>query len=149
MAEWTYQTYCVTVKKFYKWLRGTEEYPPEVKWIKYSVKNKTTVTADKLLSEQEILKLAEKAGNHRDRAFVLVLYESGCRIGEILGLRIRDITFDERGGLLNVNGKTGTRRIRIVASCSELMTWINVHPYYRDRDAPVWIGIGAVGRKSL
>ena len=148
MAEWTYQTYCVTVKKFYKWLRASSDCPPEVKWIRTTVKNKTTITAEKLLSEEEVLKLVEKAENHRDRAFVLVLYESGCRIGEILGLRIRDIAFDEYGALLSVTGKTGHRRIRIVASCSELTAWLNVHPKSKDRDALVWIGIGTVGRND-
>jgi len=147
-AEWTYQMYCVTLKKFYRWLRSTDEYPPEVKWLKANVRNKTSVTADKLLNEQEVLRLAEVAENHRDRAFVLVLYESGCRIGEILGLRIRDIVFDELGVLLSVSGKTGNRRIRIVASCSELTSWISVHPESRNRDAPVWVGVGAVGRNE-
>lgn len=92
LAEWTYHTYCVILKRLYKWLRGSEDYPPEVKWIKARVRNKTTITADKLLSEQEVLRLAEKAENHRDRTFTLVLYESGCNIGEILGIRIRHMT---------------------------------------------------------
>jgi len=148
VAEWTYQMYCVTLKKFYRWLRGSDDYPPEVRWLKASVRNKTNITADKLLSEKEVLKLAEVAENHRDRAFVLVLYESGCRIGEILGLRMKDIACDENGALLSVSGKTGTRRIRIIASCSELMSWINVHPDSKNRDAPVWIGVGTVGRNE-
>ena len=101
VAEWTYQMYCVALKKFCRWLRGTDDYPPEVRWLKASVRNKTNVTADKLLSEPEVLKLAEVAENHRDRAFVLVLYESGCRIGEILGLRMRDLAYDENGALLS------------------------------------------------
>jgi site-specific recombinase XerD len=83
LAEWTYHTYCVTIKKFYKWLRGTDEYPPEVRWLKASVRNKTTVTADKLLNEQEIRRLIEVAQNHRDRAFVHVLYETGCRSARV------------------------------------------------------------------
>ena len=45
LAEWTYHTYCVVLKRFYKWLRGTGDYPPEVKWLRASVRNKTTVTA--------------------------------------------------------------------------------------------------------
>jgi integrase len=135
-------------KKFFKWLKGADYYPPEVRWLKASVRNKTTVTADKLLSESEVLRLAEAAENHRDRAFVLVLYESGCRIGEILGLRMRDIACDENGALLSVSGKTGTRRIRIVASCSELMSWVNIHPDSRNQDAAVWVGVGSVGRNE-
>ena len=31
--EWTKYSYKVIIKKFYKCLRDTEEYPPEVKWI--------------------------------------------------------------------------------------------------------------------
>jgi hypothetical protein len=33
VVEWTYQMYCVAIKKFFKWLRGTDDYPPEVKWL--------------------------------------------------------------------------------------------------------------------
>jgi len=148
VADWTYVSYSITIKKFLKWLRRTDDCPPEVKWLKSTPRTRTTITADKLLTEQEVVRLAERAGNYRDKALVLVLYESGCRIGELLGLRIKDITFDEYGALLSVTGKTGHRRVRIVASCSELMTWINVHPDSKNRDAPVWVGIGTIGRNE-
>ena len=38
-AEWTKHDYKVILRKFYKWLRGTDDYPPEVRWIKvkYSI----------------------------------------------------------------------------------------------------------------
>jgi len=39
LAERTYQMYCIALKRFYKWLRGTDEYQPEVKWLKVSVRN--------------------------------------------------------------------------------------------------------------
>jgi len=57
LADWTYQMYCVACQKFFKWLRGTDEYPPEIKWLKASVRNKTNVT-DKLLNDQEIIRIA-------------------------------------------------------------------------------------------
>jgi integrase len=35
--------------------------------------------------------MASKARNLMERAFVLCLYESACRIGEFLNIRIKDI----------------------------------------------------------
>jgi integrase/recombinase XerD len=46
--------------------------------------------------------MAESAETIRDKAFILVLYESGCRIGEILTLRIRNVQFDDYGAVLIV-----------------------------------------------
>ena len=39
VAPWTKHTSKVMLKRFYKWLKGhDEEYPPEVKWIKPTIK---------------------------------------------------------------------------------------------------------------
>ena len=43
-----------------------------------------------------------------------MLYDSGCRIGELLTLRVKDIEYDDYGIRLTVNGKTGVRRVRTV-----------------------------------
>jgi integrase/recombinase XerD len=61
--------------------------------------------AFELLTEEAVKGLAEAAGNPRDRALVLVLYESGCRAGEILSLSIKNVQFDEYGAQLIVSGK--------------------------------------------
>ena len=35
LAEWTKRDFNVALKKFYKWLKGNNEYyPPEIKWLK-------------------------------------------------------------------------------------------------------------------
>ena len=52
-----------------------------------------------------LLAAAEK--DPRDKAFIMTLWESGCRVGEILALRIRHVAFDEYGAILRVSGKTG------------------------------------------
>ncbi len=36
-SEWTKKDFKVTLKKFYKWLKGKGEFPPEVKWISIRV----------------------------------------------------------------------------------------------------------------
>ena len=95
--DWTKQLYKVTIRKFYKWLRNTEDYPEEVKWIKTTVKNNNRMLPEELLSEEDIQKLIESADHPRDRAFISTLYESGCRIGEIATLKLKHTKTDRYG----------------------------------------------------
>jgi site-specific recombinase XerD/ribosomal protein L40E len=129
------------LKKFFRWLRGTEEYPKEVKWIKPgNVKNNSL--PEELLTDEEIKAMAAFAQNQRDKALVLVLYESGCRIGELLTLRIKHVEFDGYGAILLVSGKTGSRRVRIIASAPSLSAWLDSHPFKSNPSAPLWIVLG-------
>ena len=48
-----------------------------------------------MLTIEEVKKLAKHTNNLRDRCFILILYESGARIGELLNLKIKDIEFDK------------------------------------------------------
>lgn len=137
-SEWTKHDYKVVLKIFYRWLRKTEEYPVEVKWIKTNVRN-NHLLPDEILTESEIKTMTQCASNLRDKAFILVLYESGCRIGEILTLQIRNVHFDIYGAVLLVTGKTGDRRVRIIAASPKLGSWIENHPRKDDPDAPLWV----------
>ena len=78
-SEWSMHDFKVALKKYYRWLRGSEEYPPEVKWVKTTTKNNHKKLPEEVLTEAEVRALVEAADNPRDRAFVLVLYEFGCR----------------------------------------------------------------------
>ena len=57
----------------------------------------------------QINKMIRQCRDERDRAFISVLYESGCRISEIGILRIKDISFDRYGARISISGKTGAR----------------------------------------
>lgn len=48
-----------------------------------------------LITPDEFNKLLNYAGNTRNKALISLLYDSGCRIGEILGMSKQDITFDQ------------------------------------------------------
>jgi len=137
----------ICIKKLYKWLRESEDYPEEVKWIKPSNRNTGRIKLpEEILTEEDVKKLISVASNPRDRAFIAMLYESGCRIGEILFLRIRHIAFDRYGAQIMVNGKTGPRRIRIISSVPYLTEWLNRHPDRKDPDSYVWLGAqGLIG----
>ncbi|MFB0562961.1 MAG: tyrosine-type recombinase/integrase [Candidatus Lokiarchaeia archaeon] len=89
----------------------------------------------------EVNKLAELVSNMRDKAFILGLFGSGCRIGEFLTLRRKDIVFDKYGCHILVEGKTGSRRVRLTpAATVALASWLDVNPN-KDHEAPVWINI--------
>lgn len=132
--------YKLVLRKFYRWLRQTESYPPEVSWIPIHVKPSERIKLpEQLLSEREVRALMEAARTPRDRAFVAMLYESGARIGELALLRIKQLQIDEFGARLAVRGKTGARSVRIVSSVPFLTAWPNAHPRTGDPEAYLWL----------
>ncbi|MFZ5501120.1 MAG: tyrosine-type recombinase/integrase, partial [Candidatus Micrarchaeota archaeon] len=149
LAAWTKRDYRVALKKFYRFLRGTDEYPPEVSWIKTSIRNSKHLLPEGLLLEEDIEKLIRAALSARDKAFIAVLYESGARVGEILGMSIGQIEFLDVGAALMIHGKTGSRRIRIVSSVPYLAAWVNAHPNKGDKNAPLWVNMNYKGGGKL
>ena len=146
-SEWTKRDYKVVLRIFYRWLKQSETYPSEVDWIKAS-RSRNHTLPEQLITQDEVKRIAESANHPRDKAFVLVLYESGCRIGEVLSLTIGNVQFDEYGCILLVDGKTGQRRVRIIASAPQLASWIDNHPLREQRDAPLWVNLGAKNRRQ-
>lgn len=145
LSDWYRHDLKVVIKKFYQWLRGIDEkkvYPDEVKWIETTVRNVKTKIPEELLSEDDIQKLAEVTDHPRDKALVLTLYESGTRISELMGMRMRHVKFDNYGAVCIVWGKTGARRVRLIASAPALANWLSHHPERNNPEAPIWIGIG-------
>ena len=138
-TEWTKLFYKVALKKFYRWLRGTKDPPPEVAWIKLTMKNGNHKLPEELLTPEDVRKMVESAGSIRDKALIAVLYESGCRIGELASLQIKNISFDKYGAILMVDGKTGMRRVRIINSVPYLASWLSIHPCREDPNSPVWV----------
>ncbi len=53
-----------------------------------------------VLSEDEILRTIEVEKNLRNKAIISVGYEGGFRIGELAGIKIKDVEFDKREGEL-------------------------------------------------
>lgn len=140
-SEWTKHDFKAILKKLYKWLKGNDEtFPDEVRWVKPRLKNGKKMLPENILTEDEVKRMAEIATHPRDKAFVLALYESGCRIGEMLSLQLKNVQFDEFGGILRVSGKTGDRRVRVVFSAPAIATWLDHHPLKNDPEAYLWSG---------
>ena len=126
------------LKMFFKWYKGNDDFfPPIISWLKPRLKNKHKLP-EELLTEDEVFQMAKAADHPRDRAFVLVLYETGCRIGEMLTLKIKNVQFDEYGAVLRVTGKTGDRRVRIISSAPALGEWMQIHAKASDPETQLW-----------
>jgi integrase/recombinase XerD len=142
---WTKKDFKVMIKRFYKWLKGNDEiYPDEVKWIPTHLKKselKLPLEGD-LLTEEEVQRMIDSASNPRDKAFISFLYESGCRIGEIGNLKIKNIRFDKNGAVVTVFGKTGSRNIRVINSTPYLMIWLQGHPNRKNKESYLWVHCG-------
>lgn len=133
-AAETKNMFKTTLKKMYKWLK-LPEVTEEIK----ETKTNNTKMPETLLTTEEIQALINGAKNVRDRAFISVLYESGCRIGEACSLNIENVNFDEHGAVIQVKGKTGQRRVRLVTSVNYLADWLENHPNKENPKAPLWV----------
>ena len=151
--EWTKHDYKVVIKRFYKWLREEEGqkfakrvYPEEVEWIVPTMKRNRKQFPNELLTIEDVKKLAENTNNLRDRCFVLTLYESGARIGELLNLTLKDIEPDKYGVKINLFGKTGSRKIRLIASSPAISNWLMDHPDRNNKESMLFCGMWAKKR---
>ena len=69
------------------------------------------------------------------------LKQTGARIGEILNLKIKDVEFDKYGALVTLFGKTGERKIRVIASAPSISNWLLEHPSSRNKNSNLICGV--------
>jgi integrase/recombinase XerD len=128
------------IRRLYKLIRNSDDYPSEVNWIMpRRIKAERKKLPEELLSEEDIKKLINAANCPRDKAFISILYESGCRIGEILFIKVKHVQFDQHGATILVSGKTGSRRLRLITSVPYLSEWLNYHKNKENPDAYLWL----------
>jgi len=126
----TIEQYMSHIKRFYKYYFNKTEYkkgkrfqrnipyPDNVVWISTSTNNHRELPLDKLISENDLLKLLNVCENKRDQAmFSAGFYDAGLRISELIALNVGSVGFDKLGGyfILPKTGldlKTGTRKVR-------------------------------------
>ena len=72
---------------------------------------------------------------------VSVLFEAAPRPGELLTMKVGSVMFRDEYCIITVNGKTGLKRIPIVASHKLLLEWLQKHPRKGDADAPLRVSL--------
>jgi site-specific recombinase XerD len=138
-SEWTKRGYRVLLRKFYKWLRGTRYFPDEVDWIKLGMKDCKKKLPQDLFTEEEEARFIQAGSKTRDRALIATISDLGCRVGELLKLRVKDVIDEEGKTKLFLRGKTGSRYCVITFSARYLKQWLNEHPQNSFPDAYIWV----------
>lgn len=123
----------IAIRNLYNFLRKEYKIPENLFEDIKTKPPKNNLPVDELILPEDVKSLVDSANTQRNRALIMLLWDSGARIGEILGLNISHVSFDNYGAVLIVSGKTGMRRIRLIDSVPDLQLWLNQHP---DRDNP-------------
>jgi integrase/recombinase XerD len=158
------------IKRFYLWLEWRKvndgkpdeqkvdirsvNYPYKVAWIK-SPMAPNKLQFEDLPTEQEVRAMAQTVKSQRDRALILVTWETGASPIEILSVRIEDVAFDQRGAEVsfsmyrdenNEDNQLKTfyryRQVPIAASVADLQIWLSMHPQKGNLNAPLWLSTG-------
>ena len=141
---------------FYKWLYRDEDKPPSFVEKLKNLKVKRPIQEQSrvkkpsdILSVEEVMRMiraceyeASPITCKRNKAIIGLLYETGIRAGELLNIKLKDVTPTEFGGFaLSVTGKTGSREVYAIDSAHYIREWLNVHPQVNNPEAPLFINL--------
>lgn len=125
------------LKQFYKWLEGEgEEYPRKVRWLRTAIAKDERPAVKPVLTREEALALSKAARKIEHKALILLLFDSGFRIHELLSATKRDLTLepfraDESCYWIRCNeSKTIPRRIPVPLFTEQLAEF-EVSDYYQ------------------
>jgi site-specific recombinase XerD len=83
--------------------------------------------------------------DQRDTAIIRVLFDTGCRLGELVNLKMTD--WDRREDTLTLSGKTGTRIVPVSPSTGEALTRYRREQRKKHRLAHTdWLWLSLKGR---
>jgi len=117
---WTKHDYKLALRKYLAFCSR-----PELAALVKLPKATTHKLPEELLTPDDIRALISSANGAMDRALIISLWEAGCRVGELLGIRRKHVQIDAMGAVLILDGKTGMRRVRVTEAANYLDEWIS------------------------
>lgn len=142
LSGWTKHDYRLALRKYLAFC-GRPELAALVKLPNCG----THKLPEELLTPDEISILMNFADDPMFQALIITLYESGCRVGELLGIRRKHVQMDAMGVILMVDGKTGMRRVRVIEAAVYLDIWISEGSFKQEE--PIFPISYAAFRKRL
>lgn len=131
----------ISLKVFYRWLLDgkvgkRDPFPEMVKWISISFKKTKRFNADDMLTLEDLTKMLKACRNTRDRVMLLVLFEGGLRLGELLNIQIKDVHLEADMPYIDVkHSKTDPRPIYLIESAGEVRALLEIHPDKKNLEA--------------
>lgn len=133
-TKWSYQTTHIV---FFNWL-GKKELAEKIKDIRVKKSKNGKVRREDVLTPSEISKIISACKHKRDKLLIGLLYECNARRGEIIGLKIKDVSFDEYGAQIKIRkGKTedSVRTVPVIDFAPLLKDYVeNEHPTKEEDD---------------
>jgi site-specific recombinase XerD/ribosomal protein L40E len=142
----------IAIKVFYRWIltggtRKKDAYPPIVEWIEITGKEETPITTGDLITPQEFEKMLACTQHPRDRALLWLLWETGCRRGELMNVKIGDLDFQSNSTEITFRiSKTEPHSTYLRHSLPDLQAWLNQHPRRNDAQAYLFVHLKAWSR---
>lgn len=134
----TMNDFKIALKRFYIWRFKVLD--PDISDLLKKRESKANKRSEDIISQDEERSIIANAISPRDKFLIALAYDSGCRISELLTLRLRDVRIDEYGLIIHVTGKTGERKVRCVGDSVALFTdWKARHPMRDNPDSWIFI----------
>lgn len=144
-SDETTRDYIILTKLFFTWMieHGivSADMLPQLRKIKPPAPPKPNIQSEKLLAEEDVLKMIRAAPLLRDKALITTWYECGARANEISGMMWGDIVFEDQTARITIRDtKENTRRTAfVIAGLEHLIAWRNAYPGLAAGENPVFI----------
>ncbi len=128
------------IRQFWRFL-NEGELPKSVRWVDPRNKNRERKEDKKVLTDEQKKNMIDLTTNQRDKTMLLILFDTGCRPGELISLKIKDVVFDQNGGVVKLKGKTGERTRRLFDSLPDVKLYLTFHKYKDNRESPLFYNL--------
>lgn len=165
-SDWMKSDFKVTIKKFYNTIWPDEfDRPKRVKKIlaadflkkPTNIQNKRELKA---LTPSEIRAMSQEASNPRDQLLPVFMFETGARIGEVMGrdakgyecegIKLKDIEMKQKYADVEVetlkNENKDSKNLQLIQSVGLLRDWLEQHPRKEDPEAHLFVSLGRKNR---
>ena len=153
MVAWINRTYDneetnrdmrVALRVFGKLVSGDGDVPDTLDWVPSTTSRsyKPTPDAAEMLDwHDDVVPMIDAVHNTRDKALIAVAWDAGPRAGELLSLRVGDISDAKHGMQLSLDGKQGQRSVTLFVASGHLAQWLDAHPAGDESTAPLWCNL--------
>lgn len=145
-SEPTKEDFITLMKTFYKWFRKNKKLNPSlIEMLEYLddykyKRDKNKMENPVLLTEEDVSTLLKGCRNSRDKALIMVLWESGARTSELLSQKIKHRHDWDYGIKLDIpESKTEKRTLPLVKCVPYISTYMNEHPNPQNPESSLWV----------